>query len=60
MSRDHEPCAKCGELEREHHHGGACYGKCGAFVPPFVRPVLGVAPLGWVQHGLELDKFKAV
>lgn len=27
-------CARCGELEREHHYNGACYGKCGAYVDP--------------------------
>ncbi len=30
-------CACCGELEKEHHYNGACYGKCGEFIPGGVK-----------------------
>lgn len=30
-------CAHCGELKKEHHYNGACYGKCGKFIQGEVK-----------------------
>lgn len=46
-------CAQCGELAKEHHYNGACYGKCGEYVDP--RSPLGIAKVALSKTAPSVD-----
>jgi hypothetical protein len=50
-------CAQCGELAKEHHYNGACYGKCGEYVDP--KSPLGLAKAANARASVDLAPFVA-